>query len=97
MKKVRKPTRIISAEQIAKLADKGEDISQFFTNRGRMMVPIAVQRVNVDFATPMLEELEVAARELNVSRQAVIKTLLRQALDQQQTARISRRAARRQA
>jgi metal-responsive CopG/Arc/MetJ family transcriptional regulator len=31
----------------------------------------------------MLEELDRAAKELNVSRQAVIKTLIRQALDQQ--------------
>ena len=45
-----------------------------------MMGPI--QRVNVDFASPMLAELDRAAEDLNVSRQAVIKTLLRQALDQ---------------
>jgi hypothetical protein len=30
----------------------------------------------------MLAELDAAAHELNVSRQAVIKTMLRQALDQ---------------
>jgi metal-responsive CopG/Arc/MetJ family transcriptional regulator len=45
-----------------------------------MMAPI--QRVNVDFALPMLDELDKAAKELNISRQAVIKTLIRQALDQ---------------
>jgi metal-responsive CopG/Arc/MetJ family transcriptional regulator len=44
-----------------------------------MMGPI--QRVNVDFASPMLEELDNTAKELNISRQAVIKTLVRQALD----------------
>jgi metal-responsive CopG/Arc/MetJ family transcriptional regulator len=38
--------------------------------------------VNVDFAAPMLDELDRAAKELNVSRQAVIKILIRQALDQ---------------
>jgi len=38
--------------------------------------------VNVDLTAGMLEELDRAARELNVSRQAVIKTLVRQALDQ---------------
>jgi hypothetical protein len=38
----------------------------------------------------MLEELESAAKELNVSRQAVIKTLIRQGLDQSQRARASR-------
>jgi hypothetical protein len=44
-----------------------------------MMSPI--QRVNVDFASPMLDELDNVAKELNISRQAVIKTLIRQALD----------------
>lgn len=41
-----------------------------------------VQRVNVDFTVPMLAELDKASQQLNVSRQAIIKTLLRQALDQ---------------
>jgi metal-responsive CopG/Arc/MetJ family transcriptional regulator len=47
---------------------------------GRMMGP--VQRVNIDFAAPMLRESDTAAKELNISRQALIKTLIRQALDQ---------------
>lgn len=83
MKKTRK-SKTVSAERIARLADQGQDVSRFFTNAGRMMKPI--QRVNVDFAPQMLEELDKAAKELNVSRQAVIKTLLRQALDQHYTA-----------
>jgi hypothetical protein len=77
--------RTKSADEIAGLADRGEDVSQFFTGTGRMMSPI--QRVNVDFASPMLSELDDAARELNISRQAVIKTLVRQALDQRYLAR----------
>ncbi len=46
-----------------------------------------IQRVNVDFALPMLQELDAQAQELNISRQAVIKSLLRQALDQHYLAR----------
>jgi Ribbon-helix-helix protein, copG family len=80
MKSTRKPKKPVAAETIARLADNGKDVSRFFTNSGRMMGPI--QRVNVDFASPMLDELDNAAKELNVSRQAVIKTLIRQALDQ---------------
>ena len=38
--------------------------------------------MNVDFTESMLEELDTIANELNISRQAVIKTYLRQALDQ---------------
>ena len=79
MKNTRK-NKIHTAEAIARFADQGRDISHIFTNKGRMMAPI--QRVNVDFAAPMLDELDHAAQELNVSRQAVIKTLIRQALDQ---------------
>ena len=40
-----------------------------------------------DFTAPRLNELDEATRELNISRQAVIKTLLRHALDQQRLAR----------
>ena len=80
MKSARKQKKPVAAETIARLADKGKDVSRFFTNSGHMMGPI--QRVNVDFASPMLDELDRAARELNISRQAVIKTLIRQALDQ---------------
>ena len=60
------------------MADRGEDISRFFTG-GKMMNPI--QRVNVDFTAEMLEELDQEAAGLNISRQAVIKTLVREGLD----------------
>ena len=83
-----KVRKTISADEIAELAERGKNISRFFTNNGKMMQPI--RRVNVDFAVPMLRELDEAARALNVSRQAVIKSLLRQALDQQRLARRAR-------
>jgi Ribbon-helix-helix protein, copG family len=93
MKNTRRPRKPVPAEAIARLADRGSDVSRFFTNTGRMMGPI--QRVNVDLASGMLEELDRAARELNISRQAVIKTLVRQALDQQYLARASRASGKR--
>lgn len=80
MKKTPKAKKIVNADEIAEMADRGEDISRFFTNKGKMMKP--VQRVNVDFSSKMLEELDREASDLNISRQAVIKTLIRQALDQ---------------
>ncbi len=49
-----------------------------------------IRRVNVDFAPSMLKELDGTAQELNISRQAVIKTLIRQALDQRYLARSAR-------
>lgn len=91
MKSARKPKKPVAAETIARLADKGKNVSRFFTNSGHMMGPI--QRVNVDFSSPMLDELDNAAKELNISRQAVIKTLIRQALDQHYLATARERAA----
>jgi metal-responsive CopG/Arc/MetJ family transcriptional regulator len=55
-----------------------------------MLQPI--QRVNVDLTATMLEELDKTARELNVSRQAVIKTLVRQALDRHYLAQRARQS-----
>ena len=93
MQNTRRRRKPVSAEAIARLADEGRDVSRFFTNNGRMMGPI--QRVNVDLASGMLEELDSAAKELNISRQAVIKTLIRQALDQQYLARGNRTSVKR--
>lgn len=69
-----------TADEIADLATRGEDVSKFFTNQFTAVRP--VRRVNVDLTQGMLRELDERAARLNVSRQAVIKTLLRQALDQ---------------
>jgi len=88
MKKTRKTRQQVSAESIARLADRGKDVSRFFTNRGRMMQPI--QRVNVDFTSGMLGELDQAAADLNISRQAVIKSMVRQGLDQHYIAATAR-------
>lgn len=80
MRKTRKSKKTISIEAIAKLADQGKSVSDHFTNKGKMMP--AIQRVNVDFTQEMLRELDETAEALNISRQAVIKTLIRQSLDQ---------------
>ena len=93
MKSTRKSRKPVSAETIARLADEGQAVSGFFTNDGQMRAPI--QRVNVDFAVPMLNELDQAATELNISRQAVIKSLLRQALDQRYLAASRQRGGKR--
>ena len=86
---------IPSAEQIAEMADAGENVTRFFSGNGRMMQP--VQRVNVDFTGAMVEELDREAAVLNISRQAVIKTLLRRALDEQYVAAAARLAAKERA
>jgi len=92
MKKTRKPGKPVSAETIARMADQGKDVSGFFKGKGRMVQPI--QRVNVDLTAAMLEELDRTARDLNISRQAVIKTLVRQALDQHYLAQRAKQSLR---
>lgn len=82
---MKKADSIPTADEIAERADRGEHVSAYFTNSGRMKRPI--QRVNVDFTVEMLHELDAVASELNISRQAVIKSYLRQALDQHYQAR----------
>jgi len=77
MKKISKKP---NADDIAEMADRGKDISQYFTNKGKVKHP--TQRVNVDFTVEMLDELDKFASELNISRHALIKSYLRQALDQ---------------
>ena len=69
----------LSADQIAEKASRGEDISAHFTNKFTVVRP--VRRVNVDLTQGMLRELDERAARLNVSRQAVIKTLLSRALE----------------
>lgn len=91
MKNTHKTKTVPTAEQIAQMADKSQDISKHFSNHGKMMP--AIRRVNVDFAENMLKELDGLVREMNVSRQAVIKSILRQGLDQHYLAKKKRHHA----
>ena len=79
-----------SADEIAEKATRGEDISAYFTNKFTVVRP--VRRVNVDLTQGMLRELDQRAARLNVSRQAVIKTLLARALEENRKPRTKRKA-----
>jgi hypothetical protein len=74
-----------TADEIAEMASRGEDVSRYFTNRFTVVRPI--RRVNVDLTQGMLRRLDERAAKLNVSRQAVIKTLLERALNREQRVR----------
>jgi hypothetical protein len=91
MKKMISNKSSTPAETIAQKAENGEGISSFFTNKGKMMSPI--QRVNVDFTAEMLAELDEVVLKMNISRQAFIKSSLRQILDQHHLAQQSRKAS----
>ena len=76
----------LSADEIADKASRGEDISAYFTNKFTVVKP--VRRVNVDLSQGMLRELDQRAARLNISRQAVIKTLLDRALEEERPGRV---------
>lgn len=67
-----------STDEIAEKASRGEVVSAYFTNKFTVVRPI--RRVNVDLTHGMLRQLDERAARSNVSRQAVIKTLLGRAL-----------------
>ena len=69
-----------TSDEIAEMATRGEDVSTYFTNKFTVVRP--VKRVNVDLTQGMLRELDARAARLNISRQAVIKTLLGRALNE---------------
>lgn len=74
-----------TADEIVEMATRGEDVSTYFTNKFTVVRP--VRRVNVDLTEGMLRELDERAARLNVSRQAIIKTFLRQVLDEERRGR----------
>jgi len=94
MKNIRK--KKITADAMAERADRGEDVTQFFAGKGKMMPGLPrqdAQRVNIDFTCAVLEELDAEAKRLNVSRQAVIKTMIRDVLDRKARPRGRRKAS----
>ena len=81
-----------TAEEIAEMASRGKDVSAYFTNKFTVVRP--VRRVNVDLSQGILRALDERAARLNISRQAVIKTLLARALNED---RVTRSAPRKKA
>ena len=70
MKKTRKSAKAAPAEVIARLAERGNDVSPYFTNRGRMMAP--VEPALPGGASPeqsLLSELRVNRQSSIVNRQ----------------------------
>ena len=43
MESTRNQKKPVSAEAIARRVERGEDVSRFFTNKGRMMAPLGAR------------------------------------------------------
>lgn len=90
MKRTSKTKRTVSAESIARLADKGQDISAYFTNKGKRISPL--DTAGIDLNDDIIEELNEAAKKLNISQKALIKRFIRRGLDQHHLAQKARKA-----
>lgn len=90
MKRTSKTKRPVSAESIARLAEKGNDISSYFTKKGKMMPPL--ESLGVELNQEMIQELNEAARDLDISRPDLIKRFIRRGLDQLSLAQKARKA-----
>ncbi|HXG21902.1 MAG TPA: hypothetical protein VNN62_22840 [Methylomirabilota bacterium] len=62
------PRKRMEIEEIAERAERGEDVSSYFTGQHR-----AKQRVNVDFPLNLLRQIDAECQRLGVTRQAWIK------------------------
>jgi hypothetical protein len=87
----------ISTEELEQKIDAGEEVIDLYfdSTTTRVGTPRSMTSrrrqdmatTNLDLPLPMLDELDQMASELNISRQAVIKMMLRRALDEHHLAR----------
>jgi hypothetical protein len=78
MKKTSRSKGPRSAEAIARLAERGEDVSTFFTNAGRMMPPL--ENLGIDLNEQTIDKLDETAKQLKITRQALIKRFIQRGL-----------------
>ena len=69
----------IDIETIAEQAERGEDVSAYFTNQH-----VAKQWVNVDFPLDLLRQIDTECQRVGITRQAWIKMVCAEWLWQRQ-------------
>lgn len=70
----------LPAEELDRLFDAGEDISAYVDRASTRPLNREIKRINVDMPSWMLNALDYEAERLNISRQAVVKTMLDSAI-----------------
>ena len=75
-------TKTITSEEFDRMFDEGEDVSAYIDFDTGVMVEGSkeTRRVNVDFPTWMVVDLDLEADRLAINRQAVIKMLVDEGL-----------------
>ncbi len=83
--------KMVTAEEIDRAFDAGEDMRKYFDfSKAKVVYPDgkpAICHVNVGFPVEMIRELDSEATRLAIPRQAVIKTLIDEALTARKRAR----------
>jgi len=83
--KSRNGKETISAAEFDRRFEAGLDISRFMDLKNARRPGRPVQRVNVDFPKPFLEQIDQASRRIGVTRQAWIKTAVAEYLARHST------------
>ena len=91
MTKKAKKNPKLTAEELADKADSGKDITSHLSaprpgHFAKIMHEKSLKRTTIDFTEAMLNEFDVIAEALNISRQAVIKMALQDYLIRYKTA-----------
>lgn len=72
----------MKAEEFEKMFDDGEDITHLLDLSSARRPNLEQKRVNVDFPKWMVNQLDVEARRVGVTRQSIIKIWLAERLAQ---------------
>ncbi len=83
MKKKLAKTNIQDIEEIAEKAQRGQDVSKYFTGQHTVK-----QRVNIDFPLELLRTIDSECRRIGITRQGWIKMACDEKIRRAQTTRI---------
>jgi len=72
--------KIITAEELDKKFDDGEDISEYLDLSNPITPEQEMKRVNIDYPMWMVKELDRHAKHIGVTRQSLIKMWISQRL-----------------
>lgn len=70
-----------SAKEFDRMADDGEDVSEYLDWSTARHLNIEPKRVNIDFPTWVVNDLDNEARRLGVTRQSLVKLWIAERLE----------------
>jgi hypothetical protein len=82
---MKKEKATISAEELDRRFDEGEDISAFLDWEKATRPGLEQRRVNVDLPSWMISELDKQATRIGVTRQSIIKVWLSERIKSERT------------